>query len=81
VAKRKMGAWEQVVLDAIALVDSGITQMGLTELVDHVVGTVPPPEEGARDVRRQSVMRAIRSLQKGEDAPLLVEHGVVQFCA
>ena len=80
-AKRKMGAWEQVVLDAIALVDSGVTQMGLTELVDHVVSTVPPPEEGVRDVRRQSVMRAIRSLQKGEDAPLLVEHRVVQFCA
>jgi len=81
VAKRRMGAWEQVVLDAIALVDAGVTQMGFEALVDHVVATVPPPEAGVRDVRRQSIMRAIRSLQKGEDAPLLVEHGVVQFCA
>lgn len=81
VAKRKLGAWEQVVLDAIALVDAGVTQMGLEVLVDHVVATVPPPEEGVRDVRRQRVVRAVRSLTKGDDAPLFIEHGIVQFCA
>jgi hypothetical protein len=80
-AKRRFGAWEQVVMDAIGLLEPSVTSMSLDRLLDYVVGTVPAPEEGARDIRRQSVMRAVRSLQKGEDAPLMLEHGVVQFCA
>lgn len=80
-AKRRLGAWEQVVMDAIGLLEPSVTSMSLDKLLDYVVGTVPAPEEGARDIRRQSVMRAVRSLQKGEDAPLMLEHGVVQFCA
>jgi hypothetical protein len=80
-AKRRLGAWEQVVMDAIGLLEPSVTSMSLDKLLDYVVGTVPAPEEGARDIRRQSVMRAVRSLQKGDDAPLMLEHGVVQFCA
>lgn len=81
VKKRKMGAWEQVVLDAIATLDAQVTQLPLPDLIDLVIDTVPEPDAGTRDLRRQNVSRAVRSLTKGDDAPLFIEHGTVQFCA
>lgn len=49
------------------------------ELIDRAVGTLPAPEEGKRDTRRQSVVRAIQGLSKEKDGPLRMEGGKIIF--
>jgi hypothetical protein len=52
----------------------------VARFINKAVETLPPPEEGARDTRRQKVMRAIRSISaiKG-DVPLRLEGSSVVF--
>jgi hypothetical protein len=78
--KRRLGIWEQVVVDAIGRLDPGITGMALEPLLDMVAEGVPPPEPGERDIRKANIMRALRSLSKGLDPALTLEHGHVAFC-
>ena len=49
------------------------------ELIDKAVAALPAPEDGKRDTRRQSVVRAINGLSKEKDGPLKVEGGKVIF--
>lgn len=49
------------------------------DLIRKACDTLPPPEAGKRDIRRQSVVRAIQALSKEKDGPLRMENGVVIF--
>ena len=49
------------------------------DLIRKACDTLPPPEPGKRDIRRQSVVRAIQALSKEKDGPLRMENGVVIF--
>ena len=51
----------------------------LHELVDQAVATMPLPEKGERDTRRQRVVRAIQQLGKEKDGPLQVKDNLVIF--
>jgi hypothetical protein len=76
---RKIGAWERVVLDHLESLGTAFVEMPLSELIDQVVPLTPEPADGERDLRRQNIQRAIKSLSRGPDAPLLLENGVVMF--
>jgi hypothetical protein len=76
---RKMGAWERAVMDHIQALGAGFTGAPMQELIEGIAAGVPTPEPGERDLRKQNVMRAIKSLAKGVDAPLLIENGYVSF--
>lgn len=79
-AGRKLGRVESHIAEVMSeLVDPLAADMDLGEFVDVCVDAMPAPEEGKRDVRRQDVQRAIRSLAKGDEALLAVEHGRVVF--
>ena len=49
------------------------------DLIRKACDTLPPPEAGKRDIRRQSVVRAIQALSKEKDGPLRMENGIVIF--
>lgn len=49
------------------------------ELIQKACDMLPPPEQGKRDIRRQSVVRAIQQLSKEKDGPLRMENGIVIF--
>ena len=49
------------------------------ELIQKACDMLPPPEQGKRDIRRQSVVRAIQQLGKEKDGPLRMENGIVIF--
>lgn len=48
-------------------------------LVERAVEALPPPQEGKRDIRRHSVIRAINSLSREKDGPLKLEGRKVVF--
>jgi len=78
-SKALRGRIETHVLEVMALFpDEGAVPVA--RFINKAVETLPPPEEGARDTRRQKVMRAIRSISaiKG-DVPLRLEGGSVVF--
>jgi hypothetical protein len=77
--KRKLGTWEEVVMDAIATLDPNIGEISIEDLVTLAVEGVPPPEEGQRDYRKQNVRRAVVSLSRNPDPLLAVAHGQVEF--
>jgi RecA/RadA recombinase len=49
------------------------------DLIRKACDTLPPPEPGKRDIRRQSVVRAIQNLSREKDGPLRMENGIVIF--
>ena len=49
------------------------------ELIDKAVETMPLPDDGKRDTRRQTIVRAINQLSREKDGPLKIEGGVVIF--
>ena len=49
------------------------------ELIQKACDMLPPPEQGKRDIRRQTVVRAIQQLGKEKDGPLRMENGIVIF--
>jgi len=77
---KKIGRLEAHILDTIEMVDPRTTTMGLTAFADLCVQGMPQPEEGKRDNRRATISRAIGTLAKGPDAPLILSHGRVTFC-
>lgn len=77
---RKLGRVESHIAEVMeSLIDPLAIDMDLREFTDVCVEAMPAPEEGKRDVRRQDIQRAIRSLAKGDDPLLAVEHGKVIF--
>ena len=71
---KRLGAWEQTVLDALRDIPGGATY---EELVLAAVNSVAGPGPGETDVRPQNIRRAIKSLSKGANAKLVVEHGKI----
>ena len=51
-----------------------------SDFVDLCLQSLPPRSDGKRDIRRQSVQRAIISLAKRKDAPISIERGRVIIC-
>lgn len=49
------------------------------ELIQKACDMLPPPEQGKRDIRRQSIVRALQQLSKEKDGPLRFEGGLVIF--
>ncbi|MEI6283391.1 MAG: AAA family ATPase, partial [Alphaproteobacteria bacterium] len=77
--KRKLGVWERVILDVIDGIDRTINSLTTEDLIERAVASVPPPNEGERDFRKQSVRRALTSLTKGAEPLLFIEHGRVEL--
>jgi hypothetical protein len=53
--------------------------VSVAELVDRAADMLPLPEEGKRDTRRQTVVRALQNLSREKDGPLQVAGGRVIF--
>jgi hypothetical protein len=78
-AARKSNTWENTILDYIATLEPNVTGMEVEALLEGTVATVEPPSDGSRDIRLKNVRRALTTLVKGKDAPLLVTNGFAEF--
>ena len=76
--KSRYGKWENAVLDALSIWEGPTERVNYDTFAEHVLGLMPPGPDG-RDVRRQSIDRAIKSLGKKPDAPIVMEHGLLTF--
>jgi len=77
---KKLGRVETHILETIeASVDPFATDMDVNAFVQLCVDGMPAPEPGKRDVRKQDVQRALKSLVKGPEAPLVIDHGKIIF--
>ena len=75
---KRRGRVEGHVIETMALFgDQSIVKA--QELIAKAVETLPEPEEGKRDTRRQVVVRAINNLSREKDPPLRIEGGIVIF--
>jgi hypothetical protein len=77
---KKVGRFENIMLDAIEQVDPTVQFMMVGLFLDLCVNTMPLPDEGKRDIRRQNLARALENLTKGDEPALTVAHGKVYFC-
>ena len=75
---KRRGRMENHVLEVMATFGSESIVSAL-ELIDKAADMLPAPEEGKRDIRRQSVTRAINSLSREKDGPLKLEGGKIIF--
>ena len=85
---KRRGRLEQIIIDNFPLfyVDLGLDEDGKpmrgwpedgvtwTDLVDGVVAQLSPPEEGKRDIRRQTVTRACKTLLREKEGPLRMQN-------
>lgn len=76
---RKMTAWERAVMDHIHTLGPSFSGASLTDLIDSALRDIPDPSNGERDLRRQSLRKAILSLTRGRDAPLTLDNGFISF--
>lgn len=53
--------------------------VGLERLICAAVDSMPPPDPGNRDTRRQTVMRAIQKISREVEGPLKLQGGTVVF--
>lgn len=84
---KRRGRLEMLVLESLSQleVDLGVDRDGnlvrglpvegvpFMDFVDAVAATLPPPEDGKRDIRRQSVVRACNSLMREEGAAICMK--------
>jgi hypothetical protein len=75
---KRRGRLETHVLEVMTLFPADAV-IRAEDLIRKACDTLPPPEAGKRDIRRQSVVRAIQALSKEKDGPLRMENGVVIF--
>ena len=75
---KRRGRMENHVLEVMTMFGEQSIVSAL-ELIEKASEALPPPEPGKRDIRRQSVTRAINSLSREKDGPLKVEGGKVIF--
>ena len=75
---KRRGHMENHVLEMMALFGERSVVPAL-ELIDKAAEALPAPEPGKRDIRRQSVTRAINSLSREKDGPLRMEGGKIFF--
>lgn len=77
---KKLGRVEAHIMETLETqVDPFVADMPMTDFVQLCVDGMPAPEPNKRDVRRQDVFRALRSLTKGDSAPLEIKDGMVIF--
>jgi hypothetical protein len=77
---RKLGRIETHIAELLeSVVDPLAQDIDLDEAIRLCVEGMPKPEPGKRDVRRQHVDRALRSLCKGDEPLLAIKHGRVIF--
>lgn len=75
---KRRGRIENHILEVMTLFGSE-SVVSAIELIDRAVAALPAPEDGKRDTRRQSVVRAINGLSKEKDGPLKIEGGKIIF--
>lgn len=75
---KRRGRMENHVLEVMTMFGEQ-SIVSAIELIDKAADALPAPEEGKRDIRRQSVVRAINSLSREKDGPLKVEGGKIIF--
>lgn len=77
---KRRGRVESHVVETLALfADKDVIEA--EELISKAVETLPPPKEGERDIRRQTVIRAINSLSREQSGPLFAAGEKVVICA
>ena len=77
---KKLGRVEAHIMETLETqVDPFVADMPMSDFVQLCVDGMPAPEPNKRDVRRQDVIRALRSLTKGDSAPLEIKDGMVIF--
>ena len=75
---KRRGRVENHILEVMTLFGEQ-SIVSAVELIDKAADALPPPEPGKRDIRRQSVVRAINGLSREKDGPLKIEGGRVIF--
>ena len=75
---KRRGRMENHVLEVMTMFGEQ-SVVSAVELIDKAAEALPAPEQGKRDIRRQSVVRAINSLSREKDGPLKVEGGKIIF--
>lgn len=76
---KRYGRVESHVIDMVAGIPASTTKMPLTSFINLCADGMPEPEPDKRDTRRQHVQRALKTLAKGDDALISIEHGYVIF--
>lgn len=75
---KRRGRIESHILEVgSAIASNGVVDVH--ELIEKAVATMPAPEEGKRDTRRQMVIRAINNMNREKDGPLKASGGLVVF--
>ena len=75
---KRRGRVENHVLEVMTLFE-GRDTVRIEDLVQKAVETMPVPEAGKRDTRKQGVVRALHNLSREKDGPLQVKGGLVIF--
>ena len=75
----RYGNTERHILEVINMHYRDVGDVALSVLAGHCEVTLPEPEAGKRDIRRQAVHRALISLSKRDDAPIRIESGRVKI--
>lgn len=77
---KKLGRVEAHIIETVETqVDPFLADMVMADFIQLCVDGMPAPEPNKRDVRRQDVQRALRSLTKGDSAPLEIRDGKIIF--
>lgn len=75
---KRRGRIENHILEVMSLFGSE-SIVKAEELITRAVEIMPEPEDGKRDTRRQSIVRALNGLSREKDGPLKVEGGIIIF--
>ena len=75
---KRRGRVENHILEVMSLFGSQ-SIVKAEELIQKAVETMPEPEDGKRDTRRQTIVRSINQLSREKDGPLKIEGGIVVF--
>lgn len=75
---KRRGRVENHVLEVMSMLGTEST-MPAIDLINKAADTLPPPEDGKRDTRRQSIVRALNTLSREKDGPLKLDGNLVIF--
>ena len=79
-ARRGLGKWETLVVSAVnELATVQTTGIEVDAVVALVLEREPKADDGKRDTRKQHVLRAVRALSTGGDAPYFLEDGCLSI--
>ena len=75
---KRRGRVENHILEIMSMFGTDST-VPAVDLITKATDTLPPPEDGKRDTRRQTVVRAINTLSREKDGPLKLQGNLVIF--